>query len=933
MSLLKKLPGTLDQVRRYLGFWVLALLMVLGFMNVIHTTTYQRPTDGAVWRMENGRLTAVEIDMNEETGFQVGDVLVVIDDVEISNLDAYEDFLWDAGIGSKHLYLVERQGTYFEPWVIIRGLKDEGRNFLPAMAGFVYVLFLLLILNRMETFHAKTHMAILSLCVYFDFVFQHTDSFTTLDWVSFYLDQLGGLLLPSALAALVLFYAFKDFKWLPFVQAVHWVPSFILTVLMLYGLPQLSAVRDVRTGEEFFQTLVTIKSLWGGTLIVLAMIISIVVTELSGNRRRFPVPAAVAWLPFALTLLNLEYPFVEIIAPLFTMILPISLVVEWSRSGDLFIGDLAKKALVYFSVGAAMVLAYLSFVTIFQALLQNRLSRDGQWIISGVGILTGAVAFTPLKNWASEWVDRLVYGERFESLKLLLDFSEINRADIKIDEFLSIIRLRLEKAFALERCRAFRATEHPLVLKSVGKLKPGDALAFRTIPRILLEGKVIEVRDIFDHLADQGESEIEASDLLGPIVVGGRLAAVLLLGVDSRESHMSPEEMRLLQSLVNQCEVLMENMELYQAVAQKAQSIMQLKEYNENIIESSRVGILATDDMGKAVMCNSALSELAGVGKGDILGRELESLLKCKEITNQSQAGAGFNIEGTFTNIKREELILEIQRTPLKTKDNQVYGTLYLVEDVAEKKATNEKMMQQEKLASIGLLAAGVAHEINTPLTGIASYAQLMLSDQVTPEQKELLDLIQGQSRRASGIVGSLLNFSRKDGAPKGPVDLLHVLDQTLGFLSHQIQRSSVRVTVKECRKRPIIEGYSNKIQQVFVNLIVNALDAMPKGGDLEIDVEFKRKQILMFFKDTGLGMDKDVLGKLFDPFFTTKEVGKGTGLGLSVVYTIMQDHGATIEAESKPGQGSTFILTFPVLPGQSDGYRSSAAAGTTVIE
>ena len=411
------------------------------------------------------------------------------------------------------------------------------------------------------------------------------------------------------------------------------------------------------------------------------------------------------------------------------------------------------------------------------------------------------------------------------------------------------------------------------------------------------------------------EPAFGGGDYIFPLRVAGGLGALISFNLKRENRRLSPEEMRLLKNLANQCDVLMENMELYASVNQKANSIMQLKEANENIIESSRIGILTMDDMGHADSCNSAFAELTGRSKEELISRRFEEMFKLKTLINQRQVESSMTTEGIFLNRESKEMTLEIQKTPLKSKENVVYGTLYLVEDVRERKETQQKLMQQEKLASIGLLAAGVAHEINTPLTGIASYSQLLSREEnLSDDQRELLDLIQGQSQRAAHIVSSLLNFSRKEGAPIGPVNLADVLDQTLRFMGHQIQKAKVQVTVDEEGGPLTVDGYPNQLQQVFVNLIVNALDAMPKGGQLIVSFKKFRDQARMLFKDTGVGMEAELTDHIFDPFFTTKEVGKGTGLGLAVVYNIMQEHSGSIEVESDLGLGTTFVLSFPLL-------------------
>ncbi len=916
--MLEKLKRYWAEKSRSLDYTLLIILVVVGLMNIVHNLTFQRPTDGAEWAEDKGKLVVLDTDKHAETRLQIGDVLLGIDDQLFSSENAYGeylDYLYELPIGSKHLYILERSGNTYEPWVTIRGLKDGANReyYLYAVSGFVYLIFLLLILSQDVIYGSKRSLITFCFFVFLTFVFHPTDRFALLDWISFALDEVGMMLLPSALAGVALNQCLARSRWLPFLQALHWIPSLLLMVFFIHWLFLVTWWGSEKLGADFLETINAIRGGWGGALIIFAVLLLIVLAEMRGKEKKnFSFFWAVSWVPFALTLWRLDFPSSSTIAGIAPLFLPLALVFDWSRRGDLYLGDIGKKVGVYFVVVFALLLGYFVFLGIFQVLLGARISSDGQTIVLGIGIMFAAISYSPLKRYVAELMDRLIYGKRFESIKVLSDFSGINRADTNIDEFLYIILTRIKKAFALEKGMAFKVGEHDRVFKSIDTMNEKRTILFDQHHPELLAGEIIRGHEC-ETKALEGEHPFLANDYICPIRVTGKLTALIAFSMEGGDGNLSPEELRLLESLLNQCNVLMENMDLYQAVNQKAHSIMQLKEYNENIIESSRIGILTTDEMGRAVSCNSALAELAGLAKDAVLGKTFEDLFHQGKIRNQRQVRSGFTMEGDFTNGNGQDLILETQRTPLKTKENVVYGTLYLVEDIREKKKVQEQLQQQEKLASIGLLAAGVAHEINTPLTGITSYSQILVKDaDLDTDQKELLSLIMAQSQRAANIVNELLNFSRKESAPKGAVDLLTVLNQTLRFLSHQIQKHKVQVTVREPSGEPLIEGYANQIQQVFVNLIVNAMDAMPEGGRLEIGIVEDASRVVIWFRDSGVGMDMETRTRIFDPFFTTKEVGKGTGLGLSVVFNILQDHGASVDVKSRPEGGTTFTIQFP---------------------
>jgi signal transduction histidine kinase len=227
---------------------------------------------------------------------------------------------------------------------------------------------------------------------------------------------------------------------------------------------------------------------------------------------------------------------------------------------------------------------------------------------------------------------------------------------------------------------------------------------------------------------------------------------------------------------------------------------------------------------------------------------------------------------------------------------------------------------QREKLSSIGLLAAGVAHEINTPLTGVSSYTQMLLGMFADNDPKhKLLEKIHRQTERATGIVNNLLNFSRTGNVTEfGEVDLNHVLDDTLQLLEPQLRQSQVEIAREYESDLPRVFGNSGKLQQVFTNLLLNARDALPAGGRISLRTVGDGDHVSVHVADTGIGIAPENVARIYDPFFTTKGVGRGTGLGLAVSYGIVQEHSGHISVESAPGRGTTFRITLPTAQGRT---------------
>ena len=268
------------------------------------------------------------------------------------------------------------------------------------------------------------------------------------------------------------------------------------------------------------------------------------------------------------------------------------------------------------------------------------------------------------------------------------------------------------------------------------------------------------------------------------------------------------------------------------------------------------------------------------------------------------------------TNSKGKLLILNVAVAPLRTVSKGQTGAIIVLENVTSRVKLEESLQQSEKLSSIGLLAAGVAHEVNTPLTGVSSYTQMLLGmiPETDPKHKLLLK-VQKQTERASNIAGNLLNFSRVGNTTEFiEIDINKTLENTLQLLEIQLRKSNVQIVKNYAEFLPKVYGNAGKLQQVFTNLILNARDAIFDGGIITLSTKIEDEDsVIIEVSDDGIGIEPENLNKIYDPFFTTKGVGSGTGLGLAVTYGIVQEHSGTIETISEVGEGTTFRIEFPV--------------------
>jgi len=277
----------------------------------------------------------------------------------------------------------------------------------------------------------------------------------------------------------------------------------------------------------------------------------------------------------------------------------------------------------------------------------------------------------------------------------------------------------------------------------------------------------------------------------------------------------------------------------------------------------------------------------------------------------------------------------------LKTSRDALVEKELLEALVVELRETQEQLVQAGKLAALGQLAAGVAHEINNPLAGIMGYAQLLTeklqraaregtTSEDIPRFISYVENMEKQSQRCKHIVQNLLKFARASTQEEmSEVDCNRVIQETLGLIEHQLEQSSIDVVTQFDPQLPPIYGQEGKLQQVITNIVINAMQAIEQRGTITISTSRHQNSVLMTIRDTGVGIPAELLNKVFEPFFTTKELGKGTGLGLSVTYGLVHEMGGRIELESAVGQGTTFTISLPAAEDASDGDAAPAGRHT----
>ena len=351
--------------------------------------------------------------------------------------------------------------------------------------------------------------------------------------------------------------------------------------------------------------------------------------------------------------------------------------------------------------------------------------------------------------------------------------------------------------------------------------------------------------------------------------------------------------------------------------------IRYLKEYNESIVASVPSSVLVVDKNLRIVSANQSFYEDFELEKREVETKSIETVLPAelnKQILKAIRTGNFLKkeVETTFPRVGRKVLHISVVGTKLEEDEEE--RSLIIIEDLSEKKQLEDELIRSGKLAALGELSAGLAHEINNPLAIVSGYAQMLQAEPTmdeTGKQRYLKEIIE-QTDRAARIMRKVKDFARPGETRMESVDINRTLIRTLSLLKDQVHLKNIKINEDLDLSLPRMKADKDQLEQIFLNIILNAVQAMPNGGDLTLHTKLRRqgtkvsaKRVELTIIDTGCGIPKENLGKIFDPFFTTKH--DSTGLGLSITHSLLNRHHGIIAVESEVGKGTTFVITFPL--------------------
>jgi two-component system NtrC family sensor kinase len=916
-------------------------LASLGIYNLVLKSTWTLMDDGVFWRSGQAGIAAARLDPGgpgARAGLHVGDVLLAIDGDEIATPEDVLVRLAQRRAGTKLSYSVLRADERRAVDLLVQPLSQGNVRlfYYLSLVGFFSLVVGTIVMLRRPPDRAAVHFYAICLLFFLMYSTSYTGKLNFADWTLFWTDHLAVLFLPVVFLHFCL--SFPERRLAP--SRAWLVPAAYVPALALAAAAVLSQILFVTThGGEVLWRVTAVIDRWKPLYFAVLFAASFLILVNSYHRTRsLTARKQMKWLvwgtgagvlPF-FSFYAIPFAFgqepklaMELAGyvPLALIPLAVSYAVVKHRLMDVEL--IFRRTLAYVLAIAAMVGLGLLAAGVLDAVLAGQQDPHGT-VIAILSSLVMLLLFTPVKSRVQEGIDRIVYKDRYNSRRALLKLSQDLNADLDLRRLTDRLRDGVARALGVRAIAVFLPEESGdfAMLRASGL----DGAELAPLPR---GGALVQRLRAGEPVNAESDPSLYPEVGAAPFVfffpcrVEGELIAIVGVGLKENHDILNSEEADLMQAIAGQMATAFLNGRLYHRLQEKAVELTRLTEYNESILESLVTGILVLDLDGRIVRWNRAMETLTGRWREEALGRLMDdvfpagflSALRANLVLEDGQLSAHVDRLHLPTP-EGKELTVNATMTPFEVGPGRRWGTILILDDVTTRVQLHEQLQHSEKMASIGLLAAGVAHEVNTPLAGISSYTQ-MLREQVSADDPRagLLEKIERQTFRAAKIITNLLNFARSGAGESSMLDVNQVLQDVLSLVEHQLTHAHIQLRRELAPGLPLVRGNENRLQQVFFNLVLNARDAMPSGGWLAIASRVQGTDVIVEVRDTGEGISREHLKRIYDPFFTTKGLGRGTGLGLSVSYGIVREHGGTITVESSPGKGTTFEVC---LPGQA---------------
>ncbi|HTU44328.1 MAG TPA: ATP-binding protein [Bryobacteraceae bacterium] len=949
--------------------------VIAAVLSFQHLRSYPLHDDGVTWvdrKAPNGRSRVVAAYLapggpGDKAGIRVGDQLVKIQEFPVQKALDVPQALWQIPLLGQTRYTLRRNGIEFQKDdIFVQAAPRDSAVYYQYFVGFFYLAIGLFVYYRRTSAAKSAHFYLLCLASFVASCFHYSGKLNTFDEMMYWGNLAAGLFAPAIFLHFCLtFHVCPRFLQKRGAWLLLYLPSAILLAVVAA-----SAEGVLRFSTPLLEVRWFLDRLTLGFSLLLYFIgasalgFDFAHAEDPVLRRQLKYlrnGAFVGLVPFAAIY---AVPYIAGVVPSHVMnlsVLSMALIpLTWAYAITRY---RLMDVDIIFQQGYVYTLATLAVIGTFYGLIflifNTRTITPPAFVVL---ISFATFVFQPIRRWIQEQLDRWVfYRDRYDARLTLIEFARELSSQTDQNAMLAQVSDRLLRTLSIQQIGFFLLDEasgqfrlHSQSQKAGRPVKvssyPLD-LSFLQEPTdkpYLFFERTKHLRDIVSQEWPQSvRNTIAELDFTYYVACKSRGRTIAFFGVSrtTEGDFLSSDDIELLVTLSNYVAIAIENSRLYSSLQRKADEYERLKEFSENIVESINVGILAAALDDRVESWNTQIERLTGIRRHEAIGQKLSDLFpaelcqKFDEVRGEQgvhnlykislrprvaggSAGenelprngyGGLELQKILPPAK--ESIVNLAIAPLVSKDQEQIGRLIIFDDVTDRDDLERRLMQADKLSSIGLLAAGVAHEVNTPLAVISTYAQMLAKQVSGDDQKsKLLEKIAKQTFRASEIVNSLLNFSRTSPTDFLETDLNRVIRETATLIEHQFQKAGVATRLNLATDLPLVRGNAGKLQQVFLNLFINARDAMPAGGSLAIRTWAENGFAHAEVADTGQGIPPEHLARIYDPFFTTKAPKKGTGLGLSITYGIVQEHNGVIEVDSSPGRGTQFHLEFPTV-------------------
>src|SRR6202522_3072261 len=930
-----------DSLRMRLGAVLLALItlsaVVFAVLNFQQRSRFVLPDDGVTWMDSAQGVTAWHVVADSpaaRAGIKQNDIVESVRAVPIQRATDVTRVLFRVGPWAEVHYQMRRGEAAFETRLVTAPQDNSSsiEDYL-RITALLYLFIGLFIFVRRWNAPRAIHFYVFCLASFILYSFHYTGKLNSFDQTIYWANVVALLLQPALLVHFALVFPERRGTLWPKLTATYALPALLLTLHIFIASGTLNFLPAFST--RYWLDKVEQADLSTYFLIAATIFLFSYRRAPSGVLRQ-----QLKWvtggtfagsLPF---LLFYIVPYVMGIVPapwmklsVFSLaLIPLCFGYAIIRYRLMDVDIIFKRGLAYTFATAAVVGIYFAVIALIGELFHRPGLSTGP--IGGViAIVVAAFLIEPLREGVQTRLDRFFYRDRLDYRRTLIEFGRTLTNEVRIEPLVGSVLDRVSQTLLVDRLAIFLEDEaHPgtfTLARSMGVRPEGPLdLSFLSAERLATERGCL----FFDSARAATEEtptvrrSLEELDLnyFIPFPFHERPVAVLGLGKTVDGDYLSSDDLELLFTIAGYVAIAIENAGLYHSLEQKAMQIERLKDFSENIVESLNIGVVTVDLQDRIESWNPQLEGLLGIPRTEALHRRLQDVLPADLVSEITSHAKSDHVAGIYkfhlATRANSRVVVNASIAPLVGKNGSRLGRLILLDDITQRVRLEEQIVQTEKLTSLGLLAAGVAHEVNTPLAVISNYIQ-MLAKQIPADdpRQPTIERIVKQTFRASEIVNNLLNFSRTGAAELIEVDINSVLEETLALVQHPLKTAHVNVVKNYKPELPAVLGSITRLQQVFLNLFMNARDAMPQGGLLEVRTLAYNGSVAIEVTDTGAGISPENLQRIFDPFFTTKATGRGTGLGLSVSYGIIKEHAGKVDVRSTPGKGTSFRLEFPV--------------------